>query len=1204
MTRQEPAGVRALQLARKVTPTSIRRAARSLGGKYYLEAQRAAAQPLLSVVVPVYNVAEYLPECLDSALGQTLANLEVIAVDDGSTDACPQILEEYARKDPRVRVLSQANSGQGVARNLGVAHARGEFLTFLDSDDTVPPAAYEHMVSTLQRTGSDLAVGSVRRFRNNQLIKTVWARTVHQADRLGTTLEDFPNAMQDIIACNRMFRTRFWVEQVGGFRGHIAYEDHVPMLTAYVRARKFDILSRVTYNWRLRENLTSTGQQKANLPNLLDRIEVKEEANALLREEASDFVYDLWVARALEVDFPAFISHAVTGDEMYRRLLSAVYATFLHRATPRALAEVRAYQKIRAWLIAEGRWDDLVEAEDYFRNVSQLPPTRVEDGKVVASVTEESAFFTGLPTEIRELSPLETHFEGVVDHVRWLDPSLVEIAGWALIRGLAVPDRHPNTRARLVNTATGAAVDLDLTPRFLPEASVWAAHHNADVDGSGFTVEVDVAALVQASGSGATWRLDLDVCVDGVRRSGSAHNKTKGSSATRPWSMPAVLAGEPGTVTPAVDAEHGFVLRVERAQVVAEQVGTGAGQSVSGVLRVLDPTLARPKALRATGRSDQQAVTARLRPESPEGPGGTGRYRFELRLDRPAGSTPESWDVVAVLADDTAVPVMWSAPAPLSVGTHGAGSTVWRRDAQNRAGLLSDTPLFSVTDVTVSEGALVLTVAHEGLSDEQLRATEVRNPRTRLELLSVEQNADGTSVLRFDRQAPDSHGRPRVAPSGNYAVVCPGPGGADLPARCAPELRDTLPQRLLDEQVTVRVWMSPGAELKIELLPPLRHDERGLTKQVALRRRYQTADVAARESVLFQCYRGEFATDSQRALDEGLHRARPDLTRYWGVLDRSVEVPEGSVPVVMGSREWYDVLASSRYLCNNIDFDGFFRKRPFQRYLQTFHGYPFKSMGATFWLGKGMRRDQVAYENARRNREWDAILVPSQMCVDFYRREYDYEGEILVTGYPRDDFIVNADRDAVRADVLHRLGVPADKTVVLYAPTYRDKLTTKSYTATLFDELDLEELVARLGPDYVILLRGHNNNQRAAARVNDLPQVVDVTDYPEINELTVAADAAILDYSSLRFDWALTRRPGVFFVPDVDEYFASRPPLFDYAGTAPGPWLATTQEVADALLDLPAVAQKYAGEVEEFNERFNQLHDGHATERVIEAFFS
>ena len=256
-------------------------------------APSVADPPVLSVVVPSYNVEAYIGECLDSLLSQTLANLEVIVVDDGSTDATSDIVERYARSDHRVVTLRQTNSGQGIARNRGVEVARGEFLAFIDADDTVPPRAFAYMLATLQKTGSDFCVGSARRFSHDRFQATAWAYTVHQKDLLGVTIESFPLAMQDIIACNRMFRTAFWRERVGGFRGHIAYEDHVPMLSAYVRAEKFDILSGTTYNWRIREDLTSTSQQKASLENLLDRIAVKEEAYEMLVAEAPPAVYDI-----------------------------------------------------------------------------------------------------------------------------------------------------------------------------------------------------------------------------------------------------------------------------------------------------------------------------------------------------------------------------------------------------------------------------------------------------------------------------------------------------------------------------------------------------------------------------------------------------------------------------------------------------------------------------------------------------------------------------------------------------------------------------------------------------------------------------------------------------------------------------------------------------------------------------------------------
>ena len=126
--------------------------------------------------------------------------------------------------------------------------------------------------------------------------------------------------------------------------------------------------------------------------------------------------------------------------------------------------------------------------------------------------------------------------------------------------------------------------------------------------------------------------------------------------------------------------------------------------------------------------------------------------------------------------------------------------------------------------------------------------------------------------------------------------------------------------------------------------------------------------------------------------------------------------------------------------------------------------------------------------------------------------------------------------------------------MVLYAPTYRDKLNTRTFAARRFDALELGRLARLLGPGHTLLVRGHNNNQRELDRVTGMAQVVDVTDYPDINELTLAADVAVLDYSSLRFDWAITGKPMVFFVPDLEDYFALRRPLFPYEGTAPGPW--------------------------------------------------
>src|SRR4051794_12071712 len=120
--------------------------------------------PPVSVIVPVYNVGEYLLPCLTSITDQTQKSLEVIVVDDGSTDGSGELVEEFARGRDGWRVLHVPNGGLGRARNIGLEHATGEYVAFLDSDDIVPRDAYELLHHALRQSGSDIASGRVLRY--------------------------------------------------------------------------------------------------------------------------------------------------------------------------------------------------------------------------------------------------------------------------------------------------------------------------------------------------------------------------------------------------------------------------------------------------------------------------------------------------------------------------------------------------------------------------------------------------------------------------------------------------------------------------------------------------------------------------------------------------------------------------------------------------------------------------------------------------------------------------------------------------------------------------------------------------------------------------------------------------------------------------------------------------------------------------------
>ena len=123
--------------------------------KRALEGEKA---PLLSIIVPVYKVENYLPKCIDSILAQTFTDFELILVDDGSPDDCPALCDAAAEKDARVRVIHQKNGGLSAARNAGLDAARGAWIGFVDSDDYIAPEMYETLYKAVQSTGADLAL--------------------------------------------------------------------------------------------------------------------------------------------------------------------------------------------------------------------------------------------------------------------------------------------------------------------------------------------------------------------------------------------------------------------------------------------------------------------------------------------------------------------------------------------------------------------------------------------------------------------------------------------------------------------------------------------------------------------------------------------------------------------------------------------------------------------------------------------------------------------------------------------------------------------------------------------------------------------------------------------------------------------------------------------------------------------------------------
>ena len=560
------------------------------------------------------------------------------------------------------------------------------------------------------------------------------------------------------------------------------------------------------------------------------------------------------------------------------------------------------------------------------------------------------------------------------------------------------------------------------------------------------------------------------------------------------------------------------------------------------------------------------------------------------RGGRPTGSL-----VGTVTSDRPAGP---DAPHDLTVGVVQAADRRWDLEVQEVEP--SGEPRgWSVTRASLEGGRLVVEGTTggpaQGTATIQLRGPVAGDP-------SPVETARGSFRCELALEHDEWQLGRRPLPSGSYRLhlLCDDKDQGALAAGATLALDGARWQRSEDHRARAGRG-DDGAALTV-LAAPLADDEVGSSAQQELRRWYATdehrLDPAA---VYLQAYTGATATDSPLAIHHALLRLRPELKLYWGAADRSTILPDGAVPVLLRSREWYAALARCAHIVTNIDMDRWFVKRPGQRLLQTFHGYPAKTMGISAWEAKNFTPRRVERLLRRTSGTWDLLLTPTPAMDVHYREQYLYEGEILSAGYPRDDVLVGPDAERIRQRTRQRLGIGERQRVLLYAPTWRDDLATNFRAAAMATGFDTDQAAQELGEDWVVLLRGHRFHRR---RHRPGARVVDVSGYPEINDLTLAADAAVLDYSSLRFDFALTGRPMVFLVPDLDRYTGGvRGFLHDFRASAPGPLVTTTDEVVAELRDLPQLSRRWSESIREFNETFNSLQDGDAANRTVEAFF-
>ncbi|MFJ1788767.1 CDP-glycerol glycerophosphotransferase family protein [Streptomyces anulatus] len=1156
--------------------------------------------PLLSVVVPVHNVEAYLEDCLRSVADQTLEAIEVVMVDDGSTDGSARIAAEFAARDGRFRLVRQQNAGLSAARNTGVRHTTPTvpYLAFADSDDIVVHDAYERMTASLESTGSDLVTGNVWRLtaRGRQ---QAWQYRWLTAPRPRTHITRDPRLLADRVAWNKVFRRSFWDAHGFAFPVGKLYEDTPVMIPAHHLAGAVDVLHEHVYYWRVREG--SITRRRTDVTGVRDRIAACEQVSAFLggRDAAQRRAYD---ASCLRDDFGYFLDGLPMGGEAYRAAFLEGAGAFVDRAGPEALEGLPVELRIKWALVRERRLEELLTVLAFERAngagtfaVEGLPGRR---RAVYPGVRGASARLarTDIPAVARLLE------------ARWGADGKLRLRGYAYLRNLPAASARQRLTVGMVRAERGRQVrPVPVRSVDAPEATVNSGQELHGYDRAGFEMVLDPDRL-PATTDGGGWLVGLVLAAPGAVRRVAVRAPDAG--ADQPF------VHDLGDGRRAVLDYRGGRLRLTvshpRARAEGHRTAGAEGASLELTGRLFGGS--RPTALLLTrdgseGRSCP-VVTEPAETAGGEGPGGIsaaggGRgpdgvgFTVRVPLADLAAAPPAPhrapreveaaggarWRVRLLLADGARVPLPAAPDLPPPACADPAGDLVLDLSGPPYADRVERTPEGALrvsgtyvpstpgtAKATASGGRLVL--RHETLYEAvPVAATFTGNiaeagaeagadgaagtaaksavngaSGENSDVSSEENCVSGVSGLSGLSSEENSDRAPDHAPSRFSALIAP-----PLPEGRWEVRLDGRPVRVLGSaaerlpcggaESVLRLERRHGDRLFVVAGPEARAETAGRSaygRRLLRAAHYRDGrtTLPLRDTVLYA------GGDSPRAVHTELVRRGTETEHLWvtgTTPGRTTHVPPGARAVPVHSADWYEALARSRRIVTDEQLPGWFERRPGQTVVQTWHGTPLGRFGGC--LADTLYADhQYLATLPRRSAQWSVLVSPSRFATPWLRRSLGYGGEVLEAGSPANDVLFPPDRDKAAEGVRRGLGIPEDHRVVLYAPTYRDHLAHPPAEAASRTAPGPYRWDPALDPGALAraLGPGHTvlvrRHPRVTGGLQDGPGVLDVSGHPGAAGLLLVSDVLVTDYAGLMFDFALTGRPMLFHTYDLEHY--------------------------------------------------------------------
>lgn len=1155
--------------------------------------------PLVSIVVPIYNVEKYLELCLLSIQNQTYQNLEIICVNDGSPDNSVQIAERFSAEDPRFKVHTQENGGLSAARNTGIRLATGKLIWFIDSDDTVAPNAVSLMVESLQKTGSDFVVGCYRRM-NSSGYKNAgpWIQEAHIENQYNITLEENPGILVNATAWNKLVRYDFLVKNELYFPVGVLYEDQLWSTKLYSSAQSFDILKDVIYDWRVRDDNSSISQQSKDVENVGAILTaIQNSLDELYKRELKEVAYERAV-QFLSNNMREYISYLDYTDEAYMERLSEGLISITKDLPLSKWENVPAHIAAIEWLLIQKDFDRVREfVEVGGRNTNTMVATYIKDD-VILKVPYWDDPEVNFPKEVLTLKENQYNANVELRRAYWLNQDELYLEGWAFLPLVdPVEVENPAKLTLISDEEKPHYVEIKLESYMHPQLDRVSGHQLNDYRPFGFRAVLNIDQLNLHHK--ANYKFQFTLTIGSIQRIVDLTN--------------VALWGAAGKVRPSTSSkgigvrvihkvDQPLLLNIEKKDIFARDICIDQDKIILNLESKVELAAIQIVTLDQAQKPINKFLFNNIFKLE------VNNYQCVLDIDDLPINGINHWLVRGVDCKGTAYVIAWPyfidqwLEIPVSVDQNKIA--LFESDWGN-LGLRKLPPsTLHITALEQTKQGIKITACLLGDKIHKVSA-QIFDHRHSIQCTVKRLENNKLNILipfyakHWNKQKPLASGRYRLDIKNS---------DASIKISFATNVLSALPQWLNEKApIVARLERHPKQNYLIMVVQPsvpLQQQGARNRNQYILEHQHGEYKIDP-QIVFFRTYYGESTTCCALGIHQELFRRNNQLKLYWSVKDTSVLVPEGGIPVVEGSKAWFEIYSRAKYIIDNTHHPDFFEKREGQVIIATFHGYPFKQAGIPYWESHGFSKARIE-SFLRRHEQWDYLLSPAPYATPILEEVFPSStAKTIELGYPRNDIFFSPMRNRIRKDIRKTLGLKQNQIAILYAPTYRDNLSQDEFKAKMIDFLDLERLTQELGKDYVVLVRGHMINARVDERVEIASkQIIDVTDYPEISDLCLASDVGILDYSSLRFDYTMTNNPMIFFVPDLEDYlYDIRGSLVPYEETAPGPFARDTDNVIYWVQHLDQLKAEYAEQRQTFIDHYMPLEDGKASQRFVDEVF-